>query len=308
MVRMSDPTISIECRRCAQPVQVDHAITEGVLVCSACGEEHEVRGGIVQIGHSNGSEDYPPELYSLIAKAEARHFWFRARASVILSVLRDQVGELHGRTLLDIGCGTGYLLAQFERVGMLTCGTDVHAQGLALARLHVSGTLVLHDELRVPLASAFDVVTLCDVIEHVEDDVGLIREASEKLGDGGTLVITVPAHEKLWSVVDEAYGHRRRYGRRSLGAAIQRAGLRVCAIRSFNVVTLPLQFLQRFRFAHSDVSTAMARQALLAASLQVPPRPLNEILALLSRAEAPIARLAIVPGGSLVAAAQMDYR
>ena len=51
---------------------------------------------------------------------------------------------------------------------------------------------------------------IADVLEHVDDDLALLRQYAAKLGEGGRIVITVPAFSFLWSGHDVFLEHRRR--------------------------------------------------------------------------------------------------
>src|SRR6202035_3072370 len=59
-------------------------------------------------------------------------------------------------------------------------------------------------------------VALLDVLEHQQDDGGFLRELVTKMAPGSTLLLTVPALQKLWSQWDVALGHYRRYDKASL--------------------------------------------------------------------------------------------
>ncbi len=85
-----------------------------------------------------------------------------------------------------------------------------------------------------------DIVLLLDVIEHVDDDVATLRAARTGVGDGGLLVVTVPAYQWLWSGHDEVLGHRRRYTAARLRAAVERAGFTVVRVSYFNSLLFPL--------------------------------------------------------------------
>jgi hypothetical protein len=95
------------------------------------------------------------------------------------------------------------------------------------------------DVVRAPLAScAFDVVLLLDVLEHLDDDVAGLREATRLLKPRGLLLVTVPALPVLWGQQDEVSHHRRRYTRRSLEGALQGAGLQDPCLSYFNSLLL----------------------------------------------------------------------
>ena len=58
---------------------------------------------------------------------------------------------------------------------------------------------------------SFDSILYLNVLEHIEDDVGELNKALEKLNSGGTIVVLVPAHQKLYGNLDKAVGHFKRY-------------------------------------------------------------------------------------------------
>lgn len=72
--------------------------------------------------------------------------------------------------------------------------------------------------------ASFDLVTVLDVIEHVDDDAAILREAHRVLRASGTLAITTPAFQWLWSHNDVLNGHKRRYTPRELRGRVERAG------------------------------------------------------------------------------------
>ncbi len=70
----------------------------------------------------------------------------------------------------------------------------------------------------LPREPGFDAVAYIDVLEHIEDDAGELREAAARLRPGGHLIVLAPAWPWLYSPFDAAVGHRRRYTRESLRA------------------------------------------------------------------------------------------
>jgi 2-polyprenyl-3-methyl-5-hydroxy-6-metoxy-1,4-benzoquinol methylase len=72
---------------------------------------------------------------------------------------------------------------------------------------------------------AAGVVCLLDVIEHFQDPVDvLLRETTRVLAPDGRLVVSVPAHQWLWSAFDDRVGHVRRYTRAALRADLAAVG------------------------------------------------------------------------------------
>jgi SAM-dependent methyltransferase len=68
----------------------------------------------------------------------------------------------------------------------------------------------------LPAEQRFDTILYIDVLEHIEDDVGEMKQARARLKPGGRVVILVPAHQWLFSALDAAIGHFRRYSRPTL--------------------------------------------------------------------------------------------
>jgi SAM-dependent methyltransferase len=86
-----------------------------------------------------------------------------------------------------------------------------------------------------------------DVIVHIEEDERVLANVSRALKTGGWLLVTVPQHRWLWSVVDEHACHVRRYTREGLLAKVQAAGLSVDFVTSFVSLLVPLMWLTRWR-------------------------------------------------------------
>jgi hypothetical protein len=103
-----------------------------------------------------------------------------------------------------------------------------------------------------------EVVLLMDVLEHVDDDVGLLKEYIEKVPSGCLFLITVPAFQCLWSHHDVFLDHKRRYTLRQLEKTIQKAGLRLHKSVYYFGFVFPLaaflRFLERFRLKVSPQS------------------------------------------------------
>lgn len=264
--------------------------------CEGCRQVYAVRNGIVILGEAANPQDYPAEIYDLLASVETRHFWFKGRNRMILAALREALGDLAGHSALELGCGTGIVLSALEREGMQVVGVDMHLEGLLHARKRVRGCLVQSGGPEVSFATGFDSVLLCDVIEHISDDVSALRQASLSLAGGGALLVTVPADSTLWTPVDTASGHKRRYSRETLVQAMESAGLRVCDARYFNVLLRPALRLQRSRMKKLPASFSTIQEA-----LTVPPRPLNVVLSAAMAADVFLSRAPFVRGGSLIA-------
>jgi len=236
--------------------------------------------------------DCPAEGAAAIAAVEDRHFWFGARARLIAEELRAVLGPLSGRSVVDIGCGTGFVLAVLEQAGMVSTGCDMHESALDYARRRTVGALFLADASDLP-SSQFDAALLCDVIEHAEDDLELLRTAKRTVRPGGVVLVTVPAQQWLWTSIDEISGHKRRYSLNQLSAVMKQAGLSSVKGSYFNRLLLPAQALRKLRLVGVKDPKDIREVA-----TTLPPRWLNQTMAFAMQLDGRLPGR--IPGASII--------
>jgi SAM-dependent methyltransferase len=183
---------------------------------------------------------YDVALFRAVASAEPASFWFRARNRLIVSTLQ---GEFPGaQSLLDAGCGTGFVLGAIRSAlpELRLAGADAFDEALTIARRRLPGVeLVRADVTALPYANDFDVACAFDVLEHVPNDEAALAALARALRPDGGLVLLVPQHPRLWSAADEAARHVRRYTRAELTRKVERAGFSVTRATSFVTTLLP---------------------------------------------------------------------
>lgn len=180
--------------------------------------------------------DYADE-YALVDRA---HWWFQGRQALIVGTLRRYVRP--GSRLLDVGCGTGGLSAELARHYAVEA-VDASSSAVAIARGR--GVAARQIEPGAGLGTGYDVACAFDVLEHVDDDVGLVRQLEAAVRLGGMVAVTVPALPSLWGPMDELGGHRRRYRLRGLTRVMAAAGVRRVYATYFNLLLLPGMALAR---------------------------------------------------------------
>jgi SAM-dependent methyltransferase len=178
---------------------------------------------------------------------EARHWWFVGRRRILAALLGDWLPARRDLRILDIGCGTGGMIPLLSAYGRVT-GIDPAEAAIRYSRQRYDGAadLIRMDFPReAPDAGSFDLVTLFDVLEHLDEDERALERAFALLRGGGTLLITVPAHRYLWSPHDEINQHRRRYERRALRALLEQAGFRIDRLSYYNTLLFPAVYAAR---------------------------------------------------------------
>ena len=235
-------------------------------------------------------------VYQQMKELDQRHWWYRARRLVLAALIERVVQPPKNARILEIGCGTGHNLAMLEQFGEVDAlELDEEARGVAEGRL---GRRVMSSplpELSEVAAGHYDIVGAFDVIEHIADDRAALVSIATRLKPGGKLVVTVPAHQWMWSAHDVVNHHKRRYSQRELRRLIEGSPLRLERIGYFNSLLFPVAIAERMSSKVRGKDDA---------DLKLPPAPLNSALEKAFAAERHlIGRVPLPPGLSLFAVA-----
>lgn len=119
-------------------------------------------------------------------------------------------------------------------------GVDADENAVSFCERRGLGNVELFDGLSLPFPDkSFDLVTMFDVLEHIEDDRFAVVEAFRVLKPGGTFMLTVPAYEFLWGRQDEVSLHKRRYIASELRSRISEQSFRIVKLSYFNTFLFP---------------------------------------------------------------------
>lgn len=162
------------------------------------------------------------------------HWYYSSKAKAMLRMLKGTTPTI----VLDVGAGSGffsrYLLAQ-TNVKEAWC-IDISYESDSNHR--VSGKPV-HFRRSID-ANDSDLVLLMDVLEHVDDDVALLKEYAQKVPCGSQFLISVPAFDFLWSRHDDFLEHKRRYIIDQLEDSVVKAGLSVKSANYYFGIVFPI--------------------------------------------------------------------
>lgn len=154
------------------------------------------------------------------------------------NLIRLVADAVTGTRVLDIGCGSGGLLTLLQSRGKTVCGLEPNGDLVALTRRLHPELPVTHGDgrclHRVP--SPFDTITIIDVLEHIEDDLGQLRAMWNALVPGGQLVIIVPCSPVLYGHRDRNQGHFRRYHWGELRDKLVATGFEIQSHRYWNAL------------------------------------------------------------------------
>jgi SAM-dependent methyltransferase len=175
----------------------------------------------------------------LLGADEGSHWYYASKARALQSCL----GRRDPGRILDVGAGSGFFSKMLLRRTTATSATCVDP-GYPRDWSEAVDGKPLAFQRTSPVADA-DVVLLMDVLEHVDDDVGLLREYAATARPGTRFVVSVPAFGWLWSSHDEFLEHRRRYTLGQLLQVMSDAGLADATGFYFFGVLFPVVALQR---------------------------------------------------------------
>lgn len=232
---------------------------------------------------------YADEHHGVCRDIDADSFWFTHRNRCILACVQKYSP---GGFILDVGGGNGVVTSMLQSSGIECALLEPSHVAVQHARERGVRHRILSslEDARI-VDGSVPAVGMFDVLEHIEDDAAALHQVRSILRPDGTLYLTVPAHQALWSKVDDNAGHFRRYSRRSLVHVLSRHGFApVYAGYIFSLLLIPQAavMLKRDRDSHM-----VSRKA---AYLRLPAG-----LARLFHPELPMIRMGIpIPFGSSV--------
>ena len=197
---------------------------------------------------------------AILGEDAGQHWYYTSKGRALLQLLKG----LRVETVLDIGAGSGIFSRQLLEAGVCRRAVCVdpaydaerieqhHGQEIRFSRTADQGPA--------------DIVLMMDVLEHVDDDTGLLAHTTKDLRPQDLVVITVPAFQVLWSGHDEFLDHRRRYTRQQIEAVVRAAGLVPVKSGYFFSLLFPVAAVQRLfnkwrrKFIAGEAKSALGPQ------------------------------------------------
>jgi ubiquinone/menaquinone biosynthesis C-methylase UbiE len=239
------------------------------------------------------------EEFDRMFAVEESHWWYRGRRSLVRDALDRYAPARRPLHLLEVACATGMSFRFLADYGEIR-GIDISDETIRLCAQRGIDRIVKGDAVRLPFTdAAFDVVLALDAFEHVDDDVGAMKETYRVLRPGGVLVATVPAFMSLWSPHDDAYHHRRRYRRPQFRARLREAGFHVERVSYSTMRLFPAVFaLRRWRrmTGGDDVTDSGLRSPTSDFAVRFP-APVEALAGAITSAEVALQRRVNLPFG-----------
>ena len=148
--------------------------------------------------------------------------------------------------ILEVGSGTGNISKWLLETGNAVTLSDLREEYCRILNEKFGHLATLQDVFQLDLSDPsfdqkhpslldqFDTVVSLNVVEHIEDDRMVIRNAIKLLRYKGRLIILLPAHQGLYNSFDKSLGHFRRYRRKELVSLLEGEGLEIINSKYFN--------------------------------------------------------------------------
>lgn len=207
------------------------------------------------VRHNLGCKSMDLKETDILGEKIVEHWYYRSKSKAMMKLLSG----LSPSTILDIGAGSGFFSNHLLKNSYAKKAWCVDIEYKEDADTFCNGK-PLHFRSSVGKVDA-DLVLLMDVLEHVDDDVSLLRDVVVKVPCGAKFLISVPAFQFLWSNHDIFLEHKRRYSLTELRDAVEESGLYVNHMCYYFSLVLPmaatLRILQRIGLFKDQVESQM---------------------------------------------------
>lgn len=185
-------------------------------------------------------------LYEDLYQQEETHWWHITKRNAVLSLIA-KYQKNKGLNILDIGCGAGKNVETFAKLGK-AWGIDSSQEAIKFCKKRDLKNIYLAKSDSLPFKNnLFNVVTLLDVLEHVEEKPTL-SEIKRVLAPNGILIINVPAFSWLWSKWDKVLHHKRRYTKKSLEKILLQNGFMAKKMSyTYSFLVLPAYLIRQIK-------------------------------------------------------------
>lgn len=156
------------------------------------------------------------ELFEGYYKLEDNYWWFVGMRDIFYRLIKNIYSGRNNLSILDVGCGTGKIINEIEKLGKVT-GLDVEPQALKFCKARGINRLVLAEGNFLPFKDeTFDLITALNIIEHIADDDGFVKDMHRVCKINGRVILSTSAFNFLWSKHDLVNNHKRRYVKREI--------------------------------------------------------------------------------------------
>lgn len=173
---------------------------------------------------------------------EKKHWWHIAKRAFIEQFIKGR-----NLNILVAGVGGGMICEELRLAGHRVIGMDISPVSCEYVNKKIRVPVINGDlENLLPFKNeSFDLIIIADVLEHLDNDKKLLAEAFLCLKPKGSVIITVPAYQHMWSYWDRRLNHKRRYSLAAIKSKLVETGLSVKKASYFHMLLYPFVYIYR---------------------------------------------------------------
>lgn len=172
------------------------------------------------------------EYVRVYSELYERHWWWRARETLLLDLIRRRCPEGGYGSILDIGCGNGLFFGKLREFGEPE-GVEADPAWREFGRPSPAQVHYRVFDSTFQPEKRYGLILMLDLIEHLDDPAGALHHAVNLLTGDGKLIVTVPAFLQLWTSHDDLNHHVTRFTRGSFLPIARQAGMSIETMRYF---------------------------------------------------------------------------
>jgi SAM-dependent methyltransferase len=178
---------------------------------------------------------------------DGRHPWEVSRIVALKDILVNDLPPGRQLTVLDVGCGDGFVSRELNKMGRFRSITavDTYLSVRQVAEMSSQcAEITFCNDYGLLQERHYDLILMLDVIEHVQDDEAFVFDIVKKyMASEGRMLITAPAFQFLYGSHDEFLKHFRRYSRKTLLGILAGNDLECISSGYLFISLLPIRFL-----------------------------------------------------------------
>ena len=184
-----------------------------------------------------------------------KHWYYQSKKIPLISYVKKVFSKKNvPLTLIDVGSGSGFFMYElYEEIPEMISKVFLVDIGYSDEEITVSQGNVIEKTRSLPAEIENAVVVMMDVLEHLEDDIGMLKAISNNSKGENNFFITVPAFMDLWSGHDVYLGHYRRYTKNTLALLLKNASYKKDGIYYIYGAIFPLVWMARKMSGKRDV-------------------------------------------------------
>ncbi len=142
------------------------------------------------------------------------------------------LGNIHGQRVIDYGAGYGNFCVYLKSKNKDVVAIEVNKE--AIQKLEESN--ITNYKNLEQLKIKYNTAVSLNVLEHIDDDLSVLKELSSYVESDGKIILYLPASQIIWSELDELVNHKRRYSRKSIEKLAMNSDLKINKIISVDFI------------------------------------------------------------------------